>query len=78
MGSSPTVPTKNTIVSVRVRPGVPILEVLMAKYSLDYSEQYGLMIALSNLETVDITYQDEEWLTVVNWIKDRLKTLKNK
>jgi hypothetical protein len=50
----------------------------MAKYSLDYSEQYGLMIALSNLETVDITYQDEEWLTVVNWIKDRLKTLKNK
>ena len=50
----------------------------MAKSSLDYSEQHGLMIALSNLELVDITYQDEEWVTVTNWIKDRLKTLKNK
>ena len=50
----------------------------MAKSSLDYSEEHGLMIALSNLELVDITYQDEEWVTVVNWIKDRLRTLKNK
>jgi hypothetical protein len=50
----------------------------MAKSSLDYTEQMGLTIALSNLETVDITYQDEEWLTVVNWIKDRIKTLNNK
>ena len=57
---------------------VPNLEVIMAKSSLDYSEQHGLMIALSNLELVDVTYQDEEWLTVVNWIKDRLETLKNK
>jgi hypothetical protein len=65
-------------VSVRVRPGTPILEVLMAKSSIDYAEKHGLMIALSNLEIVDITYQDEEWLTVVNWIKDRIKTLNNK
>ena len=57
---------------------VPNIEVIMAKSSLDYSEEHGLMIALSNLELVDVTYQDEEWVTVVNWIKDRLKTLKNK
>ena len=50
----------------------------MAKSSLEYTEQMGLTIALSNLELVDVTYQDEEWLTVTNWIKDRLKTLKNK
>jgi hypothetical protein len=50
----------------------------MSKSSIDYSEQHGLMIALSNLELVDVTYQDEEWLAVVTWIKDRLKTLKNK
>ncbi len=50
----------------------------MAKSSIDYAEKHGLMIALSNLEIVDITYQDEEWLTVVNWIKDRIKTLNNK
>jgi len=50
----------------------------MAKSSLDYTEQMGLTIALSNLETVDITYQDEEWLSVVTWIKERIKTLNNK
>lgn len=50
----------------------------MAKSSLDYSEQYGLIIALSNLELVDVTYQDEEWVTVVTWIQNRIKTLKNK
>lgn len=50
----------------------------MAKTSLDYSEQMGLMIALSNLEQIDITYQDQEWLTVTDWIKKRIKTLNNK
>jgi hypothetical protein len=51
----------------------------MAKSSLDYSERMGLMIALSNLEAaIDITDQDEEWLIVTNWIKQRIKQLGNK
>ena len=51
----------------------------MAKSSLDYSERMGLMVALSNLETtIDITYQDEEWLIVTNWMKQRIKELGNK
>jgi hypothetical protein len=57
---------------------VPNIEGVMAKSSLDYSEQHGLMIALSNLELVDVTYQDEDWVVVVTWIQNRLKTLKNK
>jgi hypothetical protein len=51
----------------------------MAKSSLDYSERMGLMIALSNLETaIDISYQEEEWIIVTNWIKQRIKELGNK
>ncbi len=51
----------------------------MAKSSVDYSERMGLMIALSNLEaTVDITYQDEEWIIVTNWMRQRIKQLNNK
>jgi hypothetical protein len=51
----------------------------MAKSSLDYSERMGLMIALSNLEaSIDVTYQDEEWIIVTNWMKARIKHLANK
>jgi len=51
----------------------------MAKSSLDYSERMGLMIALSNLEaTIDVTDQDEEWIIVTNWMKQRIKQLGNK
>ncbi len=50
----------------------------MAKSSLDYSERMGLMISLSNLESIDITYQDEEWVVVTNWLKQRIKELDNK
>jgi hypothetical protein len=51
----------------------------MAKSSLDYSERMGLMIALSNLESnTDIIYQDEEWVIVTNWMKQRIKELGNK
>ena len=50
----------------------------MSKSSIDYSELTGLIIALSNLELVDITYRDHEWLTIVNWIKNRIETLENK
>jgi hypothetical protein len=38
----------------------------------------GLLIALSKLESIDITYQDEEWVVVTNWIKQRIKELDNK
>jgi hypothetical protein len=58
--------------------GAPNLEVLMSKSSIEYSELTGLIITLSNLELVDITYRDHEWLTIVNWIKNRIETLENK
>jgi hypothetical protein len=38
----------------------------------------GLLIALNNLESINITYQDEEWVVVTNWIKQRVKELDNK
>jgi len=50
----------------------------MAKSSLDYTELAGLNIALSNLQNVDITYRDSEWLAVADWMKTRIKTLSNK
>jgi hypothetical protein len=58
--------------------GAPNLEVLMSKSSIEYSELTGLIITLSNLELVDITYRDHEWLAVLNWIKNRIETLENK
>ena len=48
------------------------------KSSIDYAELTGLMIALSNLQTIDITYQDEEWITITNWMKARIKELEKK
>jgi hypothetical protein len=48
------------------------------KTSLEYSELTGLGIALSNLQTIDITYQDEEWIIITNWIKARIKKLEQK
>ncbi len=57
----------------------------MAKSSLDYSEQMGLMIALSNLEATidkhldgDPAAYNEEWMVVTDWMKKRIKTLSNK
>ena len=57
----------------------------MAKSSLDYSEQMGLMIALSNLEAKIDTYiegdpaaYNGEWIVVTDWMKKRIKTLSNK
>ena len=57
----------------------------MAKSSLDYTEQMGLMIALSNLEvqansdlnSVPAAY-DVDREIVMNWLKKRIKTLGNK
>ena len=57
----------------------------MAKSSLDYTEQMGLMIALSNLEvqsnsdlnSVPVAY-DVDREIVMNWLKKRIKTLGNK
>lgn len=50
----------------------------LAKSSLDYSELAGLNIALKNLEVVNEAAQDEDWLTVTNWMKSRIKQLQNK
>jgi hypothetical protein len=57
----------------------------MAKSSLDYTEQMGLTIALSNLEVqinsdlnnVPAAY-DADLEVVVSWLKKRIKTLGNK
>lgn len=46
--------------------------------SLEYAELAGLNIALKNLECVDVTYQDEEWVYVTEWIRKRIKRLTNK
>lgn len=50
----------------------------MSKSSLDYTELAGLNIALHNLTAVDVTYQDEEWVYVTEWIKSRIKYLTSK
>jgi len=57
----------------------------MAKSSLDYSEQHGLMIALSNLEVAidkelsgDPAAYNGDSLIVMDWLKKRIKTLGNK
>ena len=57
----------------------------MAKSSLDYTEQMGLMIALSNLEvqansdlnSAPAAYDGDREI-VMNWLKKRIKTLGNK
>lgn len=43
--------------------------------STEYAELAGLKIALSNLQTVDISHQDEEWCTVTGWILARINQL---
>ena len=48
------------------------------KSSIDYAELAGLIIALSNLQTIDITRRDEEWIAITNWIKARIKKLEQK
>ena len=57
----------------------------MAKSSLDYTEQMGLMIALSNLEVQvysdlnDVpSAHDGNHVVVMDWMKKRIKTLGNK
>lgn len=46
--------------------------------STEYAELAGLTIALSNLRIVDVTYQDEEWVAVTEWMTERVKQLNNK
>lgn len=47
--------------------------------SLEYAELHGLKIALSNLQAlVDTVDQDEEWISVTEWMKNRIKMLSNK
>lgn len=48
------------------------------KSSIDYAELAGLQIALSKLLTEDITYQDEDWIAITNWMKARIKELEKK
>lgn len=43
--------------------------------SLDYAELAGLNIALKNLECIDVTYKDEEWVAVTEWMKQRISHL---
>lgn len=50
----------------------------MSKSSLDYTELAGLNIALHNLSAVGITYQDEDWIAVTEWLKKRIKQLQTK
>ena len=57
----------------------------MAKSSLDYTEQMGLTIALSNLESSidkelsgDPAAYNGDSLIVMDWLKKRIKTLSNK
>jgi hypothetical protein len=50
----------------------------MAKSSIEYAELSGLKIALGNLEVVDVTYRDEDWIAVTEWMKERIKQLSNK
>jgi hypothetical protein len=46
--------------------------------STEYAELAGLRIALSNLLIVDVTYQDEEWLIVIDWMTKRIDELMKK
>lgn len=50
----------------------------MAKSSLDYTEQMGLTIALSNLECSIDKDQNGDSLIVMDWLKKRIKALSNK
>lgn len=50
----------------------------MAKSSIDWAELAGLNIAFKNLECVDETYQDEQWVAVTEWMKERIKELSSK
>jgi hypothetical protein len=46
--------------------------------SIEYAEAMGLRIALSNLKAVDVTYQDEQWIAVTDWIRARISELEKK
>lgn len=50
----------------------------MAKSSLEYTELAGLNIALGNLQSVDVTQQDEDWVAITEWMKQRIKQLTSK
>jgi hypothetical protein len=43
--------------------------------STEYAELAGLRIALTNLKLVDLTYQDQEWYYVTNWLIRRITQL---
>lgn len=46
--------------------------------SIDYAELAGLNIALSRLSLVDITYRDESWIAITDWLNVRIKELGTK
>lgn len=46
--------------------------------SIDYAELAGLHIALSRHALTDITYQDETWVAVGDWLKGRIKELERR
>lgn len=46
--------------------------------SIQYAELAGLNIALGNLSTVPIEYRDEVWVTVNEWMQERIKELTKK
>lgn len=46
--------------------------------SIEYAELAGLNIALGNLQAIGITDRDEEWVTVTEWLKQRIKQLTSK
>lgn len=46
--------------------------------SIEYAELAGLNICLRNLECVPLEEQDEEWLTVVDFIRKRNSHLSSK
>jgi hypothetical protein len=46
--------------------------------SIEYAELAGLKIALGNLQCVDVTYKDESWIAVTEWIQSRINQLTKK
>lgn len=50
----------------------------MSKSSLEYTELAGLKIALNVLMCENVVNQDEEWISVTEWMKRRIEYLSKK
>lgn len=46
--------------------------------STEYAELAGLNIALSNLRCVGVDQRDEEWVSITEWLTNRVKQLTGK